>query len=208
MYVAVTKKCTSYASEESYKILNGADVVVTSQPFANNEERTDEYCLPAATNSQYTLRMVDSYGSSGDSWWSGAWVSVAGLYGNMLFKGFMTKAMEEDFLISLHYHVMKTQEWKTLASTSSIASDWTAVNFADSAWTAATMGSAPAMTGTQYFRKAFTGIADLAAYEYRFNYRYGIVAYVNSAEIYRDSRHCLRGRVRRLRVPRHHPPRL
>ena len=52
VYVAVTKKCTSYASEESYKILNGADVVVTSQPFANNEERTDEYCLPAATNSQ------------------------------------------------------------------------------------------------------------------------------------------------------------
>ena len=52
VYVAVTKKCTSYADEESYKILNGADVVVTSQPFANNEERTDEYCLPAATNSQ------------------------------------------------------------------------------------------------------------------------------------------------------------
>lgn len=42
------------------------------------------------------------------------------------------------------------------------------------------------MTGTQYFRKAFTGIADLAAYEFDFNYRYGIIAYVNGAEIYRD----------------------
>ncbi|OAO17863.1 He_Pig domain protein [Blastocystis sp. ATCC 50177/Nand II] len=186
VYVAVTKKSTSYASEESYKILSGSQELVTSQRFANNEQRTDEYCLTASTNNQYTFRMKDTYQSSGDSWMSGAWASVAGIYGNIVFKGFMIERVEEDFTISLYYPIMKTQEWKTFASTSSIASDWTSLNFGDSNWASATMGSAPAMTGTQYFRKTFTGIADMAAYEYRFNYQYGIIAYVNGVEIYRD----------------------
>ena len=98
----------------------------------------------------------------------------------------MIERVEEDFALSLHYPIMKTQEWKTIASTSSIPSDWTSLNFGDSNWTPATMGSAPAMNGTQYFRKTFTGIANMAAYEYRFNYRYGIIAYLNGVEIYRD----------------------
>ena len=44
VYVSVTKKCTSFGYEESYKILNGATELKTSAPFANNEQRTDEYC--------------------------------------------------------------------------------------------------------------------------------------------------------------------
>ena len=186
VYVAVTKKCYADASEESYVILDGSEELVTSQRFANNELRTNEYCLPATPNSQYTFRMADSYGSRGDSWVSGAWASVAGIYGNVVFKGFMVEKKNENFALSLYYPIMKTQEWKTFASTSSIPSDWASLNFGDSSWAAATMGSAPAMTGTQYFRKTFTGIADMAAYEYRFNYRYGIIAYVNGVEIYRD----------------------
>ena len=186
VYVKVTKKCTSWASEESYKILSGSQVLVTSSSFANYEQRSDEYCLTASTNNQYTFNMHDSYGTAGDSWMNGAWASVAGIYGNVVFKGFMIEKMDENFALSLYYPIMKTQEWKTFASTSSIASDWTGLNFGDSNWTPATMGSAPAMSGTQYFRKTFTGIADMAAYEYDFNYRYGIIAYVNGVEIYRD----------------------
>ncbi|KAK8824718.1 hypothetical protein WA556_003868 [Blastocystis sp. ATCC 50177/Nand II] len=44
----------------------------------------------------------------------------------------------------------------------------------------------PSCYGTQYFRKQFAGITDMAAYEARFNYRYGIVAYMNGVEIFRD----------------------
>ena len=186
VYVAVTKKCRSYASEESYKILSGPQTLVTSQRFADNELRTDEFYLTPTTNKQYTFRMQESQQSSRDSWVNGAWVSVAGIYGNIVFKGFMVERMEEDFTISLYYPIMKTQEWKTFASASSIASDWTGLNFGDSNWATATMGSAPYMTGTQYFRKTFTGISNMAAYEYRFNYRYGIIAYLNGGEIYRD----------------------
>ena len=186
VYVAVTKKCWRYASEESYKILSGPKTLVTSQRFADNELRTDEFYLIPTTNNQYTFRMQEAQQSSRDSWVNGSWVSVAGIYGNIVFKGFMVEKRDENFAISLYYPIMKTQEWKTFASASSIALDWTGLNFGDSNWATTTMGSAPAMSGTQYFRKTFTGIANMAAYEYRFNYRYGIIAYVNGKEIFRD----------------------
>ena len=41
--------------------------------------------------------------------------------------------------------------------------------------------------GTQYFRKTFTGVGGLAAYELEMKYQYGIVVYMNGAEIYRDN---------------------
>ncbi|OAO16460.1 Kelch domain protein [Blastocystis sp. ATCC 50177/Nand II] len=186
VYVSVIKKCTGWGNEESYKILSGSQVLVTSSPFAANEQRTDEYCLTASTNNQYTFNMHDSYQTTGDSWTNGAWASISGIYGNVIFKGFMVEKGDENFALSLYYPIMKTQEWKTFATTASIASDWNTVGFGDSNWTPATMGSAPAMTGTQYFRKTFAGIADMAAYEFDFNYRYGIIAYVNGVEIYRD----------------------
>ena len=186
VYVAVTKQSGTYAEEESYMILSGTTELVTSQPFAINELRTDEYCLTASTNNQYTFRMKDVYATSGDSWINGSWVSVAGVYGNVVLKNYMTEMTTEDIPLSLYYPIMKTQQWKTFSSTSSIASDWFAVNFSDGNWQQVTLGSAPAVTGTQYFRKQFAGIPSMAAYEARFNYRYGIIAYVNGMEIYRD----------------------
>ena len=186
VYVAVTKKCMTWASEESYQILNGATELVTSAAFANNELRTDEYCLTATTNSQYTFNMHDKFNNVGDSWSSGSWVSIAGEYGNVFFKNYMTEKKDELFAFSLHYPVKKTQEWKLFSSSSSIAADWFAVNFSDADWQQVTLGSATPVTGTQYFRKQFAGITDMAAYEARFNYRYGIIAYMNGVEIFRD----------------------
>ena len=187
VYVAVTKQCQSWANEESYTILNGGTTLVTSAAFANYEQRTDEYCLPATTNNQYSINFHDSYSTAGDSWTSGAWASVAGIYGNIFFKNYMTEKRDELFPLSLYYPIMKNQQWKMFSSTSSIASDWFAVNFSDGNWQQVTLGSVttPA-TGTQYFRKQFAGITGMAAYEARFNYRYGIIAYMNGVEIFRD----------------------
>ena len=42
-------------------------------------------------------------------------------------------------------------------------------------------------SGTQYFRKSFTGLSGLAAYELSLKYTTGIVVYINSNEIYRDN---------------------
>ncbi|OAO16112.1 hypothetical protein AV274_2162 [Blastocystis sp. ATCC 50177/Nand II] len=186
VYVAITKKCTVYASEDSYRIWDGNTALISSSRFSNNEQRTDEYCLPATTNNQYSITMTDS---SGDSWGDsrgGAWMSVAGVYGNVFFKNYMTERRDERFKLSLYYPIMKNQQWKMITSTMSLPRDWTLHNYPTSTWNDVTLGSVPAATGSQFFRKTFTGIAGMAAYEIRFNYRYGIVAYLNGLEIVRD----------------------
>ena len=40
VYVAVTKKCMSWATEESYQILNGATELVASAAFASKDRST------------------------------------------------------------------------------------------------------------------------------------------------------------------------
>ena len=166
--------------------MDGSTVLKTSAPFANNEQRTDEYCLTATTNNQYTFLLKDTYQSSGDSWASGSWVSVAGLYGNIVFKNYMTERVEEYFALSLYYPVTKGAQWKMYMSTSSVDPNWNTLNFSDGSWTTVTLGSASSVSGTQYFRKTFTGLPNMAAYEVSMNYRYGIIAYVNGVEVYRD----------------------
>ena len=182
--MAVTKQSKNHANEESYQILSGATVLKTSDTFVNHERRMDEYCLTPTTNNQYTFKIIDSYG---DSWTNGAWVSVSGLYGNVVLKATLVEEREELYALSLYYPVMKSVEWKMTATSSSIASDWYAVNFGESGWSAVTLGSvtAPA-TGSQYFRKSFAGIANMAAYEVELNYKFGMILYVNGVEVFRD----------------------
>ena len=166
--------------------MDGSTVLKTSAPFANNEQRTDEYCLTATTNNQYTFLLKDTYQSSGDSWASGSWVSVAGLYGNIVFKNYMTERVEEYFALSLYYPVTKGAQWKMLATDSSISNDWYSLNFSDGSWQSVTLGSASSVSGTQYFRKTFTGLPNMAAYEVELNYKFGIIAFVNGVEVFRD----------------------
>ena len=182
--MAVTKRSKNHANEESYQILSGATVLKTSDTFVNHERRMDEYCLTATTNNQYTFKIIDSYG---DSWTNGAWVSVSGLYGNVVLKATLVEEREELYALSLYYPVMKSVEWKMTATSGSIASDWYAVNFGESGWSAVTLGSVttPA-TGSQYFRKSFAGISNMAAYEVELNYKFGVILYVNGVEVFRD----------------------
>ena len=181
--MSITKQCKSYANEESYKILNGATELKTSSAFTNNEQRTDEYCLTPTTNNQYTFRIIDSYG---DSWSAGAWVSVAGIYGNVVLKATLVEKRQEEYTLSLYYPIMKNQQWKMFTSTSNIDPSWNTLNFSDGSWQTVTLGSASAVSGTQYFRKTFMGLPNMAAYEVEMSYKFGIVAYVNGVEIYRD----------------------
>ena len=174
----------SFASEESYKILNGTAELLTSPGFSNDNQTTNEYCIDGTTNNQYTLRLIDS---GRDRWSSGAWVSVAGIYGNVFLKAVMNEKVTEDFALSLYYPVMKNEEWKMTSTSSSIASDWNSVAFTGSDWADVVLGTnTAAVLGTQYFRKDFNGISGMAAYELELHYQYGIVAYVNGVEVYRD----------------------
>lgn len=61
-YIKVLKQNgLSHANEEGYTILNGNTVLVTNPLFVNNELRVNEYCLPAISNSVYSLKLSDSF---------------------------------------------------------------------------------------------------------------------------------------------------
>ena len=182
VYVAVTKRSTStgIAYEEWYQILNGTTVLKEGTWFPEGES-TSEYCLTATTNNQYSIKLRDGYR---DSWKNGAWVSVAGEYGNVVLKTMMVENSEELFALSLYYPVKKNEEWRMTSSL--IADDWMDVDFDDDGWNAVTLGSVSAVSGTQYFRKTFVGLPNMAAYEVSMNYQFGIIAYVNGVEEFRD----------------------
>ena len=184
VYAKFSKKCgTSWANEESFEVWGGGVKLQTSPTFENNELRVLEYCLTATTNSQYQVKMIDSYG---DSWTSGSWLMVEGINGNRVFKNFLAASREEEYTISLYSGVNKNDQWRLTSGT--VSGSWTEYNYGDSSWAQVTLGSVTTeVSGPQYFRKTFTGLANMAAYELSMNYRYGIVAYVNGNEVYRDN---------------------
>ena len=183
IYVKTIKMSISYANEESFVIKSDNETVATSPLLVDNQLRESEFCLPVNDDGQYLLEMRDSYG---DGWTSGSWLAIEGPYGNIIFKNFMVEKVVETFMISLYMPILKYSSWKmTLISPES---SWTSVSFSDSTWTDVTLGSIAEVTnGTQYYRKAFSGITGLSAYELRFNYQYGIIAYINGNEVYRDN---------------------
>ena len=96
-------------------------------------------------------------------------------------------------LLLLHAELLndslrKAQEWRFFDSTSTIASEWTLSAFDDSAWNYAVPESVTMqLRGSHYFRKQFSGLPDMAAYEIQIKYRYGIIAYINGKEIFREN---------------------
>ena len=183
-YVKFIKKSgASSASQESFEVYSGSTLLYTGSGFANNEVRTIEQCLTSTTNNQYTLKLLDS---SNNSWYNGAHLTVYGQYGNVVFKNFLTASKEETYQLSLYYGISESAQWKM--TTGSVTGSWTEYNFEESGWTEVTLGSvSSSVSGTQYFRKQFTGLASMAAYDVRLYYKAGLVAYINGAEVYRDN---------------------
>ena len=178
------KKCgSSWASEESFKVYSGSTLLYTGTGFANSETRTIEQCLASSTNNQYTVELIDSYG---DSWYNGAFLAIYGKHGNAVFKTTLVDDDKETYTFSLYYGIEQGATWKMTSG--SITAGWTAYSFSDSTWADATLGSVTtAASGTQYFRKTFTGLANMAAYDVRLYYKAGVIAYINGAEVYRDN---------------------
>ncbi len=179
----MSKTSTSWASEESFKIYANGQVIKESDTFVDSSTQEFEYCLPRSTNSQYTLELNDSYG---DSWTSGSHITFFGLYSNAFFKGYIVASRTESYSLSLYYPIHQSSEWRVKSG--SAENGWTNYNFNDQTWTLATLSVTPVQaSGTQYFRKTFTGLANMAAYELALKYRYGIVIYINGGEVYRDN---------------------
>ena len=182
VYAKFVKKTVDWAGEESWQILNGTTVIYTSPSLSNYAIRTIETCLTASANSQYTLKMKDT---GNDAWSNGAFLEIYGINNNLAFKVMMTAGREETMNLSLYAPINKNEEWKYNTNADG---NWKDVNYSDAAWTAIVLGVTPQQsTGTQYFRKSFTGLANMAAVELGFFYQYGIVAYINGVEVYRDN---------------------
>ena len=142
-----------------------------------------EMCLTITPNLQYQIKLVELMGAT---WDAGAWVYVEGDYGNKVFKSFMSKSSNEVYDFSLYNGVIKNDLWRITSG--SITGSWTEYDYYDSSWTPVILGEVTAsVSGTQYFRKNFTSLMNMAAYELSMNYRYGIIAYINGTEIYRDN---------------------
>ena len=171
-----------WAEEESFMIFSGSQMVYASPSFTFNSERVVEICLDASTNNQYTLTLYDD---SADGWNSGSWISFVGINGNTVFKQFMSDGSEESYPLSLYSPINKGSTWKYKANA---VGNWMMADFAADGWVDVNTSSPTQMaTGTQYLRHAFTGVAGLAAIEVQLYYRYGIIAYINGVEIYRDN---------------------
>ena len=125
--------------------------------------------------------------SWGDSWSGGSWLEVQNINGNVVYKGYLVESREESITISLYQPITTASSWKFISGT--VTGNWYESSFSDSTWTTETLGSSTTVTsgGPQYFRKTFSGLADMAAYELSMKYKYGIVVYMNGIEVYRDN---------------------
>ena len=182
VYTKITKKTAYFSSEESFRIYSGSTVVYTSPSLTDNDEREIEVCLSASTNHQYTLEMIDGYG---DSWSDGAWIKFESINGNVVYKAMMTAGSSQTEPLSLYSPINKNEAWKY---TNNPSGTWKEYSFDDSTWTEYIAGGEAVYgQGVQYFRRQFTGIDNMAAFELQLNYQSGVVAYINGVEVYRDN---------------------
>ncbi|KAK8808096.1 hypothetical protein WA171_001321 [Blastocystis sp. BT1] len=181
-YVKITKKSGYYANQESFEIVSGSSVLFTSPPFSNNQQYVYEVCLNSSSNHIFTLVMGNSIGGT---WPSGAWIEIEGMNGNIVYKGMMTEKRVQTEQFSLYSPINKNDSWKY---TNSVSDNWKDVSYSDVDWSDVVTGSATqSVSGTQYFRKVFNGVEGMAAVEIELKYQYGIVAYLNGVEVYRDN---------------------
>ena len=180
VYAKIIRKSGTFVSGESFDILSGSQTVFTSQPFVADQQKTMELCLADSGNKQFTIVLKFTENAN---WADGSWVAIYGANGNIALKAFMSAKGEEPIRFSLYSPVNKGDSWKHSAV---FANGWQSYSFSDSSWST-TSGSAISVSGTHYFRKTFTGLANMVAIDARFLYKFGIVAYINGVEIYRDN---------------------
>ena len=117
-YIKLIKQNQNYPGEERYTILAGETQLVTTESMIRYEIQTFEYCIDKTTNNQYTLKLEDTIG---DGWDSGAWLELQGVYGNILFKGYLNAGRNLEVALSLYTPVEKESVWKF---SNSAAGDW------------------------------------------------------------------------------------
>ena len=171
------------AYDESFTISHGSTVLYTSPSFTSYSVRELEMCIPHYPNDQYILVLQNS---RGNTWADGAWIEVETENGNIALRTSLFKYSSDSLALSLYSPINLHSSWQY---SNTASGTWKAYEFDDSTWTAVTLEPTctTTATGVQYYRKTFTGLSNMASIEMQFNYRAGIVAYVNGVEVFRDN---------------------
>ena len=148
-----------------------SEVLYISWTIPDNSIETRSICIPRTPNLQYDLRLTNS----DDTWNIESYLELINIYGNRVFK---TPSSVGPYRLSLMYAIEKGAPW---VWRNDFVKDWT---LTEEGWSRpSTFPSSP----VHYIRQTFEGINNMASYEVKFLYQYGIVAYLNGIEIYRDN---------------------
>ena len=175
--ITIIRDTLDYASNEIFGLFDyetDENAYLSWYPTDNSVE-TRTVCIPRVNSMLYSLMIANET----DSWNPCSGLEILGPYGNRLFK---RTSVGSVFLLSLVMPIDKNAEWEW---TTNYNSDWLSSNV--SGWDRGIPSSLPESDNTYYFRKSIQGMGFVSAYEFRILYRYGIVAYINGVEVYRDN---------------------
>ena len=167
-----TKKSYVDASEELWTIRSPDthEVLYSSWIPVDNRTETRVECVNKTNNLQYELVMTGMWKAKSN-------LEIQGSYGNRVFKG----TYSESYKISMLTLIDSESEWHVSQQyvndwSRTIPSDWDILS-----------SPLPLNQPVHYFCSHFTGVTTMTAYEVRFFYMGGIVAYINGIEVYRDN---------------------
>ena len=175
-----TKHSSANSASDIWKIYspNSDELLYTSPSGVDNTEVTDTFCLSVTPLFQYDLQMYSDNVNTNRQWSYDSWLSINGLYNHIAFKSdWRANRIRLSFYTPIFHGVF----WFW---TSNYSPDWKTCS--TDSWSLTT-GTSISSDSVIYFRRSFTGLSNMAAYESQFYYRDGIIAYLNGYEIYRDN---------------------
>ena len=175
-----TKHSSANSASDIWKIYspNSDELLYTSPSGVDNTEVTDTFCLSVTPLLQYDLQMYSDNVNTNRQWSYDSWLSINGLYNHIAFK---SDWRANRIRLSFYTPVDHEMSWFW---TSNYSPDWKTCS--TNSWSLTT-GTSISSDSVIYFRRSFTGLSNMAAYESQFYYRDGIIAYLNGYEIYRDN---------------------
>ena len=167
----------NYASDtysESWNLYlpDTSTVLYSSEQFPIIGTTTGTICVQRTPSLQYDLEMISTTTTSKSS------LAFQGTYENRVFKSSWKLGR---IRLSFYTPVDHEMSWFW---TSNYSPDWKTCS--TNSWSLTT-GTSISSDSVIYFRRSFTGLSNMAAYESQFYYRDGIIAYLNGYEIYRDN---------------------
>ena len=167
----------NYASDtysESWNLYlpDTSTVLYSSEQFPIIGTTTGTICVQRTPSLQYDLEMISTTTTSKSS------LAFQGTYENRVFKSSWKLGR---IRLSFYTPIFHGVFWFW---TSNYSPDWKTCS--TDSWSLTT-GTSISSDSVIYFRRSFTGLSNMAAYESQFYYRDGIIAYLNGYEIYRDN---------------------